>query len=596
MKKVLTSLEKTTKDMDRNLRNMNRYTKELQKFYLEEFKKFQRQYGLNIDPELLKEFFKKPYKIRSTNKPNEWEVIVPRFVDFQVGWLDHSDESFNVFLINKYTRWLGELPEEIQKELKMPEPQKIMVSGDNVIFEKGQEKEIDRKFGNKLSVISKGTGKIKQGKEFDLIADIIDSGTLPFIPKPVDVKDMRDPKLNFDFSGKYKFQEKAYSSFLKYGALGVYWMTGAGKSFLAMMIFDTIKGNKKLLVVPTLTLKEQWKEYFEKYAPRLLKEVRIITYQSYEKIKDEEWDVIGFDECHFLPANTFSRLATLRTKYRFGLSATPYREDGRTNYIFALTGYPVGLSWKNLMDILGKEYHDLYVYVVRDMNAKYLMVKSLVDFDKKTAIYVFRIDVGEKISKMLGVPFVHGKVPARERMKIVRNSKVFVISKVGELGLSLKDLQHEIELDFLGGRTESIQRTGRMFHSEVAEKHDIIMTADEFPIHSKKLHAFVEKGFHPILRPMVDGTFDIVKEVKKREIRKPGTVLKTTLSIVDELYEEGYFVEERYFKDIKEEIKRRGGKVRGNERSSIFSKLNSFVKKKLLYRVKKNKGFVFIQR
>lgn len=36
------------------------------------------------------------------------------------------------------------------------------------------------------------------------------------------------------------------------------------------------------------------------------------------------------------------------TKYRIGLSASPYREDDRTEYIFALTGMPVGIDWQDL--------------------------------------------------------------------------------------------------------------------------------------------------------------------------------------------------------------------------------------------------------
>ena len=73
--------------------------------------------------------------------------------------------------------------------------------------------------------------------------------------------------------------------------------------------------------------------------------IDIITYNGAEKVKDREYVAAFFDECHRLPANTFSRLSTVRAKYAIGLSATPYREDGRTPYILALTGYPVGMDW-----------------------------------------------------------------------------------------------------------------------------------------------------------------------------------------------------------------------------------------------------------
>ena len=71
---------------------------------------------------------------------------------------------------------------------------------------------------------------------------------------------------------------------------------------------------------------------------------------------DDEWALTIYDECQRLPADTFSRLAVIRTKYRIGLSASPHHEDGRESYIFALTGFPVGLNWQEYMKI-GRAYH-----------------------------------------------------------------------------------------------------------------------------------------------------------------------------------------------------------------------------------------------
>ncbi len=94
------------------------------------------------------------------------------------------------------------------------------------------------------------------------------------------------------------------------------------------------------------------------------------TYQGYEKVKDIEIGLTIYGECHVLPADTFSRLATLKTKYRIGQSASPYREDGRHSYIFALTGFPIGLNWQDLMKLLGKKYHDINVYIFDSVEQK----------------------------------------------------------------------------------------------------------------------------------------------------------------------------------------------------------------------------------
>ncbi|PJC01980.1 MAG: helicase, partial [Candidatus Komeilibacteria bacterium CG_4_9_14_0_8_um_filter_36_9] len=85
-----------------------------------------------------------------------------------------------------------------------------------------------------------------------------------------------------------------------------------------------IKGDK-LVVVPTLTLKEQWEERIKKFIPEFQNETEVVTYHAYEKLRNREFSLIIFDECQHLPANTFIRLSTLKTKYRLGFSGSPFR-------------------------------------------------------------------------------------------------------------------------------------------------------------------------------------------------------------------------------------------------------------------------------
>jgi DNA excision repair protein ERCC-3 len=269
-----------------------------------------------------------------------------------------------------------------------------------------------------------------------------------------------------------------------------------------MAALDSIKG-RKLIVVPTRTLIDQWVSYLKDKAPRLYqeynsyysKQVYIVTYSSYEKVKKEEWAFVLFDECHRLPANSFSKLATLKTKYRMGLSASPYREDGRTNFIIALTGYPIGQDWKSLIAILGKDFHTVDVWVVPTAASKLAKVVELYRSGVKTLIFADSIEFGAQIAKRLGVPHVHGGTS--KRMEIARTSKAFVASRVMDEGISISDLEHIIEADFLyGSRRQEVQRTGRLLHSEAgAAHHDIIMTRDEFEQYGKRLHGLVEKGF-----------------------------------------------------------------------------------------------------
>lgn len=566
----------------------NRKQKEFwSKFHALESKK------VEVDEELLKEWLEEYWLLyRNAENPDEWFVAVPKFLDFSIGWLDHTTKGYNIFVINKYTQWLGEMPDFLRKEVKIEPAKKITLSDDNLKFEEGTEEDIKDKFGQFLTSIGKGTARVKKGKEFDLLAQIIESGSLPFVPNPVDKADLREPQLNFKFDGKYQFQKEAYETFLKYGACGIYWMTGAGKSFLTMYVLDSLKGNKTL-VVPTLTLIEQWKEYFKEYAPRLLEEVEIVTYQAYNKLKDKNNTIIVFDECHVLPADTFSKLATLKTKYRLGLSATPYREDKRTNYIFALTGYPLGLNWQSLMKILGKKYHDVNVYIVANLQQKINLASNLINPEKKTIIFVNLIDIGEQIANKVGIPFIHGQT--KNRLELARTSKCFVASRVMELGISLKDLEHIIEVDFLfGSRREEVQRTGRLFHSDIGETHDIIMTKEEFEQYGKRLHGLIEKGFRINLKPMIAGSFKIIKQQQEKVRKKNGS----NMDLVDELYEEGFFRTEKTFAEVCAELEKRGmtGVSVKRKDGSIFSKLNSLVSSKKLFKDKKGTKKVFVMR
>jgi DNA excision repair protein ERCC-3 len=452
-----------------------------------------------INSEDFAEFVRQPYVLQQ-RKENEWLCFVPRFLNFQVGWLERTTVSYNVFTINRYTNWLGEIPPAIAEQtgLNRP-PEDIFITDGQLIF-KPKDEAAARRFKAFVSRWGEGVGRITKGKEFDLLAEMIDAGYLPFKANPVAKQDRREPELNFNLSGKYGFQADALEEFLRLGAVGVFWMTGAGKSFFTMAAMDRVKG-KKLVVVPTRTLVDQWQEYFRKYAPRLIRfgETQIITYNAYEKVKKDKFSLVVFDECHRLPANSFSRLATIQAKYRIGLSASPKREDGREKYIFALTGFPIGMDWKSLIALLGKNFHTVNVWIIADEKAKIKKAKELLQ-GVKTIIFCDSLALGERMATELGVPFISGK--STKRLDIAKTHQVFVASRVMDLGVSISDLQHIIEIDFLfGSQSQELQRTGRLFHSiedgaaGKAKQHDILMTGEEFDKYGKRLHALVEKGF-----------------------------------------------------------------------------------------------------
>jgi len=443
-----------------------------------------------IERDKFVKFFEKPYALIPLK--NSYLVAVPKFVKgFQVGWLWKETDQYFIYQVNQYSRWLGDIPGDLLEKLAPKEEIKAEIIGDTLYFNPRDKEKIKTKFGNHITQLTENTARIIKGHEFNLIVDMVEGGTLPFKAKRVEDSDIR-VLANSKFELR-DYQKPAFDKFLEVGAIGLFHPTGAGKSFIAMKALEVLKGDK-LIVVPTRSLVEQWNYYIEENIPQCKDEITLVTYQGFRNA-DRDYMLAIFDECQKLPANTFSRLALVNTKYRIGLSASPHREDGREAYIFALTGFPIGLNWEEYMKTQGKKYHPINVYIVQTDVQKEKKALSLVNRNKKTLIFSDSLDIGSKISKKLGVPFVYGDT--QNRLEIIRDNPVCVVSRVADLGISIKDLNHIIEVDFLfGSRQQELQRTGRLMHSESTDtKHDIIMTQKELEMYGKRLWSLQEKGF-----------------------------------------------------------------------------------------------------
>ncbi len=461
----------------------------------------------DISVEDFKNFVKKPYLINPKDE-EKYEIVVPQFLDFQVGRLDRQVNNYNVFVIDKYTKWLSGVPDFLQEEIDISTEQNFQVEDDLLKFDPDKKEVVEDTYNLKrhVSNIENDKATVKKGHEFELIAELIDRGELPFVPQPVDPSDMREPDLrdpdkpDEEFSLK-DYQKRGYEEFLDSGSVCYCWATGAGKSFPALKALDGLKYDeddmRKAIVVYGKATEDQWKDvYIPKYAPRLQDEVEIVTYQSVDKLSGKgRYALIVFDECHSLPANTFSKGATIPTKYRIGLSASPYREDGRTNYIFALTGKPIGLDWKKTLEVMGKEYHEVNIHIVKNKEEKIKRIKRILQDNPETNTLVFcdGIDFGEKISEETGLRFVSGR--DKNQLEKIKEKDQVIVSRIGDHGISLENLQMVLEADFLfGSRRQQIQRTGRLFHGE-GERHDIFFTGGEFNKYQKRLFSLIEKGF-----------------------------------------------------------------------------------------------------
>lgn len=445
-----------------------------------------------VDEQYFVNFFAKPY-ITEQVGPSKLNVYVPKFVkNFQVGWLSREEESFYVYRLDQYSAWLGDIPPELQGAVNFSTDLQAYVENGHIHFAPAMKESVKKNLGAHVTDFTETDARVIQGHEWDLLVAMIDKNCLPYKPKPVAQEDRREPQSNIILR---PWQIEPYNVFMATGASGFFLPTGAGKSFDVLKIFDEVKG-KKLVIVDSVTLAEQWAYYIEAQVPHVKEEVRIATYQGFRYL-GEEYTLTVFDECHHLPADTFSRLSTIKTKYRIGLSATPFREDKKEKYIYALTGKPVGLNWRLYMQQSKRTYHPVYLYVVKHQAQKIPKLNSLLDRAKKTFVYCDTIELGKQIGRAIGAPYIYGET--KDRLDVIGNNKILVVSRVADAGVSVKDLQRIIEVDFLfGSRQQELQRTGRLMHSEADPKtmrHDIIMTEEEMRQYGKRLWSLQEKGF-----------------------------------------------------------------------------------------------------
>jgi hypothetical protein len=82
-----------------------------------------------LDHEAFRQFLNQPYLLMP-RRQDSWYIVVPKFVDMQLGWLEWTTPSYNMFVINKYVRWMAPLPREFEERLgPTPTAQAKVVDG-----------------------------------------------------------------------------------------------------------------------------------------------------------------------------------------------------------------------------------------------------------------------------------------------------------------------------------------------------------------------------------------------------------------------------------------------------------------------------------
>src|SRR6185503_13596506 len=483
-------------DIMPSLQDLSKGSAELQQYVTDEIS----QYALsirssNLDKDQLKDFFKHPYHLYKDrkDKENEWHLAIPKFIDVQIGYLERATESHNIFLVNRYVDWLGEIPQALKQKIGMKDPLNVFVDGDLLVGKDvNKVKEKYRRFIKGED--KQGNPIIKDGSRFELLNTMIkEDGILPFAPKPIPKDLLVDRQCNFSLRD---YQTEPWEELKRYSNVGLFIPPSTGKTFVGLWAATHIKP-PHLVAVPTTIIAEQWKERIGLHTDLDLKsEVDVLTYYSAIKQgKKKNYNMVIIDEVHHAPSDMFSQMFQIPHKVMLGLSATPQREDGREDLIFTLTGRPVGMSWDKLKHLGIIQSPTINVWIVKNDSERMATLAGLLSEDRKTIIFADSIEQGAAVSKRFGIPHVYGET--KKKLETIQNAQTAVVSRVGDEGLSLPDIDRVIEISWLyGSRRQELQRFTRLLHGKGTEgEGHIIMTVDEYDHDRKRLFSVMDRGF-----------------------------------------------------------------------------------------------------
>lgn len=287
--------------------------------------------------------------------------------------------------------------------------------------------------------------------------------------------------------------------------------TGAGKTFIMASLI--VKHNVKpaVVIAPSVSLAIQIKDEFEKFLGIPIgicgggkKQINDITVSTPESIPDvllKKCKIILWDEFHTAAARiTWETGIKSDAYYRYGMSATPWRDDGKDILLESITNVRkphLSITASKLIEI-GKltpctinfipinkkydwtgDYNSFYnMSIINNEYRNNIIIEKALEMYKKNhtiLILIKNIEHGEiikngllKHSELINkVDFLCGNVGINERSEMLENvklgkTKIIIASTIADQGLDLPILDCLILAG--GGRssTRAFQRVGRV--------------------------------------------------------------------------------------------------------------------------------------
>lgn len=350
----------------------------------------------------------------------------------------------------------------------------------------------------------------------------------------MNITDKRNSGLLLDckFNGKLrKEQEEALSNIMMYENGILKAPTGFGKTVICCKLIANKKTNT-LIITEKLQLLKQWRERISEFLD--IKEVgqigggkNIITNKiDVASIKSiwnngnfndvvKNYGMIIIDECHHLAAFTYeSAVNTVNSKYVYGVTATPDRENGHTPIIKMQCGdirYEVDVKKfnkelkipmkvyvkKNHLEFVNKNITDYTIneinnFITKDILRSEKIIKDIKDEyknGKNILVLTERIEhlnyFNEKLSKITDNVFVyHGGLGKKILKKYDELNNQIIETKANKIliatGAYIGEGFDDSSLDVLfltmpiSGITKVTQYTGRLHRKNNSKKEIIV--------------------------------------------------------------------------------------------------------------------------
>lgn len=349
------------------------------------------------------------------------------------------------------------------------------------------------------------------GRAARLFGRLLDKGLSVPAVSAVDPARLRSNLLSYELTA---MQEEDLRVFLANGSISSERWPGYGKRYLGAMALTRIPG-RHMLMVNTRAVRDQWVRHFEGFAPsteirrcwkplhttvtirepegNVRSVIDIYSYATRHDFKNDRYVICLYDESHHLPSNRAHRHAFVPCEFRMGQSASAMREDSRDDWIRKLTGRAVGSDWAPHVANGDLQAVPIRVLLVHDLEHKYRLADCLTR-NKRAMVFCEALADGRELERRYGMPFVYSET--REPLRVIQANPRVAVSRVGDAGIDVPDLEVVVDLSFLGGsRAQSLQRFGRLLHSTRRTEHVILMTALEYEKRARRVQVLREKGF-----------------------------------------------------------------------------------------------------